>query len=245
MGRMPGSEGKVMRMIASRDVRRELLELYRDLRVADVRDGMDWMMRHQHGSMSPDMRPLFRTRAMGIAKTVRYLPYEGPVPTMAPEDYTAWVGWYYREICPYPWLDDVQEGDFCVIDQSGVDAGLMGSNNSLAGFEKGVRGYVTNGGVRDTDELLIQQIPFWSPFISQSMVQGRLQFDAQDIPVVVGGVVVRPGDVVVADGDGVIVVPAEVAFDVAAYACRELEKDKVARRGLYERLGMPLDHTVM
>jgi 4-hydroxy-4-methyl-2-oxoglutarate aldolase len=77
------------------------------------------------------------------------------------------------------------------------------------------------------------------------MVQGRLQFDAQDIPVVVGGVVVRPGDVVVADGDGVIVVPAEVAFDVAAYARRELEKDKVARRGLYERLGMPLDHTVM
>ena len=231
-------------MIASRAVRRGLLELYRDLRVADVRDGMDWMMRHQQGSMSPDMRPLFRTRAMGIAKTVRYLPYEGPVPTMSPEDYTAWVGWYYREICPYPWLDDVQEGDFCVIDQSGVDAGLMGSNNSLAGFEKGVRGYVTNGGVRDTDELIVQRIPFWSPFISQSMVQGRLQFDAQGIPVLVGGVVVRPGDIVVADGDGVIVVPAEIAFEVAAYARRELEKDKVARRALYERLGMPLDHTV-
>jgi len=228
----------------SKDERQRLLDLYKDLRVADVRDGMDWMMRHHQGSMSPDIRRLFRTRAVGIAKTVRYVPYEGTIPTMSPEEYGEWVGWYYKEVCPYPWLDEVQEGDFCVIDQSGVDSGLMGSNNSLAGFEKGVRGYVTNGGVRDTDELIIQQIPFWSKFISQSMVQRRLQFDAQDIPVVVGGVVVHPGDVVVADGDGVIVVPKEMAFDVAKYARQELEKDKVARRRLYERLGMELDHTV-
>ena len=232
-------------MTLSKDMRQELLDLYHHLRVADVRDGMDWMMRHQQGSMSPNVRPLFRTRAVGIAKTVRYLPYEGTVSTMSPEEYSEWVGWYYREVCPYPWLNEVQEGDFCVIDQSRVDAGLMGSNNSLVGFEKGVRGYVTNGGVRDTDELIAQGIPFWSPFISQSMVQGRLQFDVQDIPVVVGGVVVHPRDVVVADGDGVIVVPADIAFEVAKYARRELEKDKTTRRELYERLSMPLDHTVM
>ncbi len=233
-----------MRMDNSKDKRQRLLDLYKDLRVADVRDGMDWMMRHHQGSMSPDIRPLFRTRAVGIAKTIRYVPYEGTIPQMSPEEYSEWVGWYYQEICPYPWLDEVQEGDLCVIDQSGVDSGLMGSNNSLAGFEKGVRGYVTNGGVRDTDELIIQQIPFWSKFISQSMVQGRLQFHAQDIPVMVGGVLVHPGDVVVADGDGIIVVPRELAFDVAQCACQELEKDKVARRRLYERLGMELDHTV-
>ena len=109
-------------MTLSKDMRQELLDLYHHLRVADVRDGMDWMMRHQQGSMSPNVRPLFRTRAVGIAKTVRYLPYEGTVSTMSPEEYSEWVGWYYREVCPYPWLNEVQEGDFCVIDQSRVDS---------------------------------------------------------------------------------------------------------------------------
>ncbi len=235
--------GTPMKM--SKDERDELLGLYKDLRVADVRDGMDWMMMHHVGSMSPSIRPVFRTRAVGIAKTVRYVPYEGTVPTMSPEDYTKWSSWYYENVCPYPWMDDIEEGDFCVIDQSGVDAGLMGSNNTLAGIRSGARGYVTNGGVRDTDEIIIQKVPFWSRLISQSMVQGRLQFDAKDITVAVGGISVNPGDIVVADGDGVIVVPSKIARDVAKYAHRELKNDKVGRRKLYEDLGMELDETVM
>lgn len=227
------------------DERHELLELYTGLRVADVRDGMDWMMMHHYGSMSPDIRPLFRTRACGIARTARYLPYEGPIPAMSPEEYTEWSGWYYGNVCTYPWLEEIEEGDFIVIDQSGVDAGLMGSNNSLAGFRNGARGYVTNGGVRDTDELILQKIPFWSRFISQKMVQGRLRFDAKDVPVNVGGVTVYPGDVVVADGDGVIVVPRKIAREVARHAHRELAQDKASRRKLYEEVGMALDETVL
>jgi regulator of RNase E activity RraA len=77
------------------------------------------------------------------------------------------------------------------------------------------------------------------------MVQGRLQFDACDIPVVVGGVLVNPGDVVVADGDGVIVVPQAIAKDVAKYAHQELRGDKVSRRKKYEELGLELDETVL
>jgi regulator of RNase E activity RraA len=224
--------------------REEILELYKDLRVADVRDGMDWNMMHFRGSMLPGIRPLYRTRAIGLAKTVRYLPYDQPVPAMTPEEYTEWVRWYYREVCNYPWMDTLQPGDFVVIDQSGIDAGLMGSNNSLGGVRNGAVGYVTNGGVRDTDELILEEVPFWSALISQSMVQGRLQFDAQDIRVEVGGVQVNPGDVVVADGDGVIVVPQKMAVDVAKYAQRELENDKRGRRKLYEALGRELDETV-
>ena len=44
--------------------------------------------------------------------------------------------------------------------------------------EHSFNAYVTNGGMRDTDELILQKIPFWSFMISQSMVQGRLRFDA-------------------------------------------------------------------
>jgi 4-hydroxy-4-methyl-2-oxoglutarate aldolase len=62
--------------------------------------------------------------------------------------------------------------------------------------------------------------------------------------VTLGGVLVRPGDVVVADGDGVIVVPREHAEAVARAAREVLEADKAARRKLYEKLGLPADPTV-
>jgi 4-hydroxy-4-methyl-2-oxoglutarate aldolase len=224
--------------------REKLLALYDDLRVADVRDGMDTMLHHWTGSMDPGIRPLFRTRSLGIARTCRYLPFRGTIPRLSPEKYWEWVSEYYTKVCSYPWTEDIQEGDFVVIDQSGVNAGLMGSANTLGCLERGARGFVTNGGVRDTDEIIIQEIPYWAPFCSQSMVQARLEFDARDIPVSVGGVQVRPGDVVVADGDGVIVVPQEIAEDVAGYAHEEHDRDKKDRREHYRRLGREEDDTV-
>jgi len=130
------------------------------------------------------------------------------------------------------------------IDQSLVDAGLMGSANTLDCIKRGLRGFVSNGGVRDTDEVIMQKIPFWCRFVSQKMVQGRLQFDASMIPVSVGGVLVNPGDVIVADGDGVIVIPLALAEEVARYAHEEHQRDKAGRRKLYEDLGWKPDHTV-
>lgn len=58
----------------------EILNLYDKMRVTDVRDGMDWMGYHHYGSMGPTMRPLWPTKAMGFAKTARYIPYDRPVP---------------------------------------------------------------------------------------------------------------------------------------------------------------------
>jgi len=226
------------------DERREILAAYEDLRVADVRDGMDTMMMHRAGSMSPTIRPLWRTVAFGIARTARYVPYEGNVPTMSPDEYARWTSWYYKNVCTYPWMEEIEPGDFIVMDQSGADAGIMGSENTLRGVKTGARGYVTNGGVRDTDEIILQKVPFWSAFISQSMVQGRVQYDSRDCPVSVGGITVHPGDVVVADGDGVIVVPRKIALDVAKIAHDFHESDKLARRKRYDALGMFPDETV-
>ena len=110
---------------------KELLALYNDLRVADVRDGLDWIGYHNFGSVEPGVRPLRRTRAVGIARTVRYLPFVGPYPEARGDAYDAWQGWYYGNVCTYPWVDDIQEGDFMAIDVSGVNVGLMGSENTL------------------------------------------------------------------------------------------------------------------
>lgn len=229
-----------------KDDRIEILELYNDLRVTDVRDGMDWIGMHHYGTVHHSIRPLFRTKVVGIARTSRYLPYEGPIPHLTPEEYTEWSAWYYKEVCPEPWQNDILPGDFIVIDQSGIDVGLLGSFNTLLGHTKGARGYLTNGGgVRDTDELLLQKIPVWSQFISQGMDQGRIRYDAKDIPVAIGGVTVHPGDIIVADGDGVVVVPRKLAYDVAKYAIQELNNDKKSRKDLYQTLGWELDNTVL
>jgi len=223
----------------------ELLELFRGLRVTDVRDGMDWMGYHFYGTVDKRFRPLFRTSAIGIARTARYLPYEGPVPHCTPDEYTEWVKTYYSEVCYDPWSKDVQEGDFICLDVAGLDVGLIGSNNSLDCKKKGGVGFLMNGGgVRDTDEMIIQKIPVWSQFVSQPMDQARIRYLEKDIPIAIGGVAIYPGDVVVADGDGVLVVPRKVARDVAKYARQESSADKLQRRAKYIELGMELDETL-
>ena len=222
-----------------------LLELFKSLRVADVRDGMDWIGYHNFGSIDPAVRPLFQARTVGIARTVRYLPYAGPYPSEKGDDYTRWQSWYYSNVCTYPWMNDIEEGDFIAIDVSGVNVGLIGSENSLRALLKGARGFVINGsGIRDTDEVIMQKIPVWSHFVAQSMVQCKIQYDAKDIPIAIGGVTIYPGDIIVADNDGVIVVPRKVANEVAKYAKKILDSDKDVRKASYEQLNWELDETV-
>ena len=225
----------------------ELIGLFKRLRVTDVRDGMDWMGYHHYGTVNHSFRPLFRpeTSVIGIARTSRYIPYEGPVPSLPPDEYTKWVRMYYKEICTYPWADEIQEGDFICIDVADLDVGLMGSNNTLGCKKKGAVGFLlSGGGIRDTDECIIQKINVWSKFISQPMDQARIRYVDKNIPIAIGGVAIYPGDIIVADGDGVIAVPRKVARDVAKYAWQEASADKKSRKEQYINLGMKLDDTV-
>jgi len=121
----------------------DLLPQFQGLRVADLRDGLDVMGYHHYATLSPGFRPLWRTAAVGVARTARYLPYQGRIPELDPEPYAKWSGRYYGEICTYPWVKDIQRGDFLAIDCSGVDAGLIGSENSLACLKNGAVGFVS------------------------------------------------------------------------------------------------------
>ena len=225
---------------------RELLALYEPLRVADVRDGMDWMGYHHYGTLDRSIRPLWRTRISGIARTARYLPYEGPAPLARGDAYTEWSNWYYGNVATYPWIEEIEPGDVIVLDMSGVDVGLMGSDNTLSCIAKGARGIITNGGgIRDTDECIMQKVPVWCSFVSQKMDQARIRFSEMNVPVALGGVAIYPGDVIVADGDGVIVVPRKDAWEVAKYAAHELHNDKDNRKAKYDILGWAHDKTVI
>jgi 4-hydroxy-4-methyl-2-oxoglutarate aldolase len=225
--------------------RSHLLGLYEGLRVADVRDGMDWMMHHGIGSVDPAIRPVFRTRICGLARTIRYLPTNKKIPDMSPDEYTKYAyDYWYGTVTNDDLHEEIVPGDIVMIDASGTNVGIMGSNVVLAYLKAGARGVVTNGGCRDTDEVIHEKFPMWSRYCAQAMNQGRIQWDASNIPIAIGGQLVRPEDVVVADGDGVIIVPLEIAEDVARYARQELENDKAGRRRLYDALGWEPDDTV-
>ncbi|MEF8796226.1 MAG: RraA family protein [Salinivenus sp.] len=231
-----------------------LLALYEGLRVADVSDGMDVVGRRDVGLMDPRIRPLWRDvesfghQFVGIAVTARYVPTNRPTPdSMSYEDFQAWAGEWYSEVSPEPFVRHIEEGTAVVIDASGDgDTGSIGSYNALAWVNAGMSGLVTTGSVRDTDEIIAQDIPlYYDPLRrGRGIRPGRNEFESMMEPVEVGGVLVEPGDVVVADGDGVIVVPRDVAVPVARAARTVLEADRQARRQLYEEMGRPMDETV-
>ena len=92
--------------------------------------------------------------------------------------------------------------------------------------------------------MIKEKIPLYLKRIGRGIRPGRNEVESVNRPIMCGGVLVRPGDVVVADGDGVIVVPREEAEAVAKAANKILDSDKAARRELYQKLQMPLDKTV-
>ena len=111
---------------------------------------------------------------------------------------------------------------------------------------RGARGVIIDGGTRDLDELsddTFEGFPVFARFFDPV---GPRWLDAEyNVPIRVGGATVLPGDVVVADGDGIIVVPHDIARDVARYAHQELRNDKISRRAKYDELGLEPDETVI
>jgi regulator of RNase E activity RraA len=79
---------------------------------------------------------------------------------------------------------------------------------------KGVRGAVIDGGIRDTAQILARDFPIWYRYRSPNGSLGRCQITHYQIPVRVGDVFVRPGDVVLADADGAVCVPREIVVPV-------------------------------
>lgn len=233
---------------------KELLELYADLRVADVSDGMDMAGLRDVGLMDAEIEPLwkdidsFSHRFCGIAVTARYVPTNRKVPNnMTPEEFRKWEGNWYGEISPEPFTAYLKEGSVIVIDNQGDgDTGSTGSANILGWKAKGSVGLVSAGGVRDTDEIIKQRNPVYMDLSKRGrgIRPGRNEIESVQKPVVVGSVLVHPGDLIVADGDGVIVVPRGQAVFVAEMAHIIMEKDKAARKGLFEKLGLEKDFTV-
>jgi 4-hydroxy-4-methyl-2-oxoglutarate aldolase len=204
------------------------------------------------GLMDPELRPLWRDalryahRFVGIAVTARYVPTQRPPSgRLTVEAYDRWSGEWYNALSPEPFTELIRPGTALVIDDAErADVGSIGSNNILAWKLRGAVGVVTNATARDTDEIATEKVPLYFRRPGRGIRPGRNEVESVNRPIVCGGVLVVPGDVVAADGDGVVVVPRARAEAVARYARTILEGDKKGRRGLYEKLGLPKDKSV-
>ncbi len=241
----------------SKQARKEILELYKDLRLTDVLDGMDLIGLQDIGLMDKNIRPLWRDvekfshRVVGFAITVRHVPTDVRVgqnsfPDL--EGFKRFKSQQYKR-APDAWLGTAKPGDIVVIDAGGIpECGFIGSNNSLGWAEKGVVGVVTNGGARDTDEIVkVKKISVYckNGYSSRGVRPGRLIAESYNFPINCAGVLVYPGDLVVADGDGVLVVPREHALRVGKLAREINTGDEKGRAKRFERLGIQPDETVI
>jgi 4-hydroxy-4-methyl-2-oxoglutarate aldolase len=113
-------------------------------------------------------------------------------------------------------------------------------------FGKGMRGLVGNAICRDNDELILTRVPVYQDPMQapRGINQGRMWMESYNQPVVVGHVLVMPGDVITADSDGVAVVPRAKAEQVAEIARWIFEDDEIKRGKIYDNNGKPRDWTV-
>ena len=171
-------------------------------------------VQYRTGVMDSAIKPAFRSKVTGQAVTVQLS--KGDL------------------VDPLKALEMGQEGDVIVVDAGGdlntsVCGGLMGG---LA-QNRGIRGMIVDGAGRDTDELEEINWPIWTRAITprgtHTMFSERREELSINVPIACGGVVVNPGDFIVADLMGVVVVPLESAEEVVRLAQEQADREVATR----------------
>lgn len=171
-------------------------------------------VQYRTGVMDSAIKPAFRAKVTGQAVTVQLS--KGDL------------------VDPLKALEMAQPGDVIVVDAGGdpntsVCGGLMGG---LA-KNRGIRGMIVDGAGRDTDELEMINWPIWTRAITprgtHTMFSGRKEELSINVPIACGGVPVNPGDFIVADLMGVVVVPLGIAEEVAGLAQEQADREIATR----------------
>ena len=174
----------------------QILEAFARASTGNVADAVDEAT-GQRGFMSPDMKPVFTAKVAGPAVTVlmrrRLLTDEREYPNLQIQA-----------------LDEAAPGSVIVeVLEDGLDIAGVGNLMATAAKVRGVAAMVIDGGARDAEEIEAIGFPVWSRSLTPATSVGRYVPVAKNVPVVCGGIAVRPGDWIVGDRTGVVVVPVE------------------------------------
>ena len=155
-------------------------------------------------------------RILGTAKTLRFIPFR-------PDLFTAHGGGFNAQKVAF---DTVEPGEVLVVEARGErGTGTVGDVLALRAQVRGAVGIVTDGGVRDFDAVAGFEIPVFSQGPHPSVLGRRHVPWEVDGTIACGGAAVQPGDVIVGDGDGVIVIPPHLVAEVAAEAAEQERQD--------------------
>ncbi|WP_298037080.1 fumarylacetoacetate hydrolase family protein [uncultured Microbacterium sp.] len=171
---------------------------------------------HHHCFIDGVAANLPDAKIVGAARTLRFIP--------AREDLFASHGGGYN--AQKRLFDAVGEGEIIVIEARGDSTtGTLGDILALRAVARGADGVVTDGGVRDHDEVARIGLPVFSRGAHPSVLGRRhVPWDV-DVTIACGGAAVQPGDIIVGDGDGVIVIPPHLAEEVADAAIAQEDED--------------------
>jgi 4-hydroxy-4-methyl-2-oxoglutarate aldolase len=175
---------------------------------------------HRHQVMAPAIRPLATDmRLAGVAATVRCAAVDG-----VPDDHSEWHRGTIEAV------DALEPGDVMVA--STCDAAFWGELLATASRQRGARGIVADAFVRDTLELIDMGFATFGRGIHCADALGRIRVEAADVPIECGGVQVGPGDFILADHDGVVVLPASIAEETIALAEAKVAGETQVREAL-------------
>jgi regulator of RNase E activity RraA len=180
-----------------------LLAGFRKSTVASVADAVDQVV-NERGFMSHDMRPRIAGQIVGRAVTalLRAVPPAQATPALSAKHSVAMI-------------DNAKPGEVgIIVVENGLDVAGLGGLMGTTAKVRGMAGVLIDGGVRDVSELRAIGLPTYSRSVVPSSSVGRWASVASNVPVQCAGVLVKPGDIIVAGEDGVVRVPQERAAEV-------------------------------